>query len=52
MNNSRKIAVAQISPTSGDISHFLGKAMEYMGKAYMEGAALRIFPEMYLKRER
>jgi hypothetical protein len=52
MNNWRKIAVAQIPPSSIDISHILGKAMEYMRKAYMEGAALGIFPEMYLKRER
>jgi predicted amidohydrolase len=48
MENSLKIALAQMSPSSGGISHNLDKAKEFMRKAYMEKANLVIFPEMYL----
>ncbi len=48
MKNSIKIALAQISPSSGGISHNLDKAKEFMRKAYIEGANLVVFPEMYL----
>ena len=48
MNNTSKIALAQISPSPGDIGHNLDKAKEFMRKAYIEEANLVIFPEMYL----
>lgn len=48
MSNTIKIALAQISPSSGGISHNSDKAKEFMRKAYIEGANLLIFPEMYL----
>ena len=48
MRDTLKIAIAQISPLPGDITHNLKTAMEFIEKASAEGIKLVIFPEMYI----